>query len=107
MAATARTSTFPPVFGNLTQMFCYSVRKQVAAMIAALDGIDLVVFTGGIGENDEEVRAAICRGLAWIDISLDKDGNAFANNPDNDSASRCRVRVLEGVMHLGLVLRRV
>jgi class I fructose-bisphosphate aldolase len=45
-----------------TQMFCYSVRKQVAAMIAALDGVDLVVFTGGIGENDEEVRAAICRG---------------------------------------------
>ena len=34
------------------QMFCYSVRKQVAAMIAALDGIDLLVFTGGIGEND-------------------------------------------------------
>ena len=34
------------------EMFCYSVRKQVAAMIAALDGVDLIVFTGGIGEND-------------------------------------------------------
>jgi acetate kinase len=45
-------------------MFCYSVRKQVAAMIAALDGVDLVVFTGGIGENDAEVRTAICRGLS-------------------------------------------
>jgi acetate kinase len=33
------------------QMFCYSVRKQVAAMIAALDGVDLIVFTGGIGET--------------------------------------------------------
>ena len=52
------------------QMFCYSVRKQVAAMIAALDGVDLLVFTGGIGENDEEVRAAICRGLSWIGVSL-------------------------------------
>ncbi len=30
-------------------MFCYSVRKQIAAMIAALDGADLIVFTGGIG----------------------------------------------------------
>jgi acetate kinase len=40
-------------------MFCYSVRKQVAAMIAALDGVDLIVFTGGIGENDGEARAAI------------------------------------------------
>ena len=34
------------------EMFCYSVRKQVAAMIAALGGVDMIVFTGGIGEND-------------------------------------------------------
>jgi acetate kinase len=76
------------------QMFCYSVRKQVAAMIAVLDGVDLVVFTGGIGENDEEVRAAICRGLSWIGVSLDEARNASANNPINGSASRCCVRVL-------------
>ena len=76
------------------QMFCYSVRKQVAAMIAALDGVDLVVFTGGIGENDEEVRAGICRGLSWIGVSLDEARNASANNPVNDSASRCCVCVL-------------
>jgi len=41
------------------------VRKQIAAMIAVLEGIDLIVFTGGIGENDAEIRAAICAGLAW------------------------------------------
>ena len=76
------------------QMFCYSVRKQVAAMIAALDGVDLVVFTGGIGEHDEEVRAAICRGLSWIGVSLDGARNASANNPVNDPVSRCSVRVL-------------
>ena len=44
-------------------MFCYSVRKQLAAMIAVLDGVDLIAFTGGIGENDGEARAEICRGL--------------------------------------------
>jgi acetate kinase len=38
-------------------MFCY-VRKQIAAMMAALSGVDLIVFTGGIGENDGEVRAS-------------------------------------------------
>ena len=75
-------------------MFCYSVRKQVAAMIAALDGVDLIVFTGGIGENDEEVRAAICRGLSWIGVSLDEARNVSTNHPINDSASRCCVRVL-------------
>ena len=76
------------------QMFCYSVRKQVAAMIAALDGVGVVVFTGGIGENDNAARAAICRGLSWIGVSLDEARNVSANNPVNDSASRCRVRVL-------------
>ncbi|KWT91645.1 MULTISPECIES: acetate/propionate family kinase [unclassified Variovorax] len=48
------------------EMFCYGVRKQIAAMIAALDGVDLIVFTGGIGENDAQARAAICEGLSWI-----------------------------------------
>ena len=76
------------------EMFCYSVRKQVAAMIAALDGVDLVVFTGGIGENDGEARAAICGGLSWIGVSLDEAHNRSANNPINDAASRCRVLVL-------------
>jgi acetate kinase len=50
------------------EMFCYSVRKQIAAMIAVLRGVDMVVFTGGIGENDEVVRAMICEGLAWAGI---------------------------------------
>jgi acetate kinase len=75
-------------------MFCYSIRKQVAAMIAALDGVDLLVFTGGIGEHDAKVRAEICGGLAWIGVSLDEARNSSANNPINDAASRCLVLVL-------------
>jgi acetate kinase len=50
------------------EMFCYSVRKQIAAMIAVLGGVDMVVFTGGIGENDEVVRAMICDSLTWAGI---------------------------------------
>ena len=76
------------------QMFCYSVRKQVAAMIAALDGVDLIVFTGGIGENDGEARAAICDGLSWIGVSLNETRNRSATNPISDPASRCAVLVL-------------
>jgi acetate kinase len=53
------------------EMFCYSVRKHIAAMIAVLEGVDLIVFTGGIGENDGEVRASICEGLSWAGINLD------------------------------------
>jgi acetate kinase len=50
------------------EMFCYSVRKQVAAMIAVLGGIDRIVFTGGIGEHDAEARAEICAGLSWAAV---------------------------------------
>lgn len=55
------------------EMFCYSVRKQIAAMIAVLGGVDMVVFTGGIGENDETVRATICGGLSWAGVNLNND----------------------------------
>jgi acetate kinase len=72
------------------QMFCYSVRKQIAAMIAVLEGIDMIVFTGGIGENDAQVRAAICAGLSWIGVD---PGETRINSPSH-AASRCAVRVL-------------
>ena len=75
-------------------MFCYSVRKQIAAMIAALDGVDLIVFTGGIGEHDAQVRAGVCGGLSWNGVRLDDARNRSPSNPINDSASRCEVLVL-------------
>jgi acetate kinase len=68
-------------------MFCYSVRKQIAAMIAVLGGVDLIVFTGGIGENDGEVRGAICSGLDWAGVVLEDER-------DDRSMPRCQVRVL-------------
>ena len=68
-------------------MFCYSVRKQIAAMIAVLGGVDLIVFTGGIGENDGEVRGAICRGLDWAGVVIEDER-------DGRSTPRCQVRVL-------------
>jgi acetate kinase len=74
-------------------MFCYSIRKQVAAMIAALDGVDLLVFTGGIGEHGAKVRAAICGGLSWLGISLDTR-NRSLEDPISNPTSRCSVRVL-------------
>ncbi len=48
------------------QMFCYQVRKAISEMAAALGGVDTIVFTGGIGEHDEEVRATICEGLMFL-----------------------------------------
>jgi len=52
-------------------MFCRSVAKHIAAMMAALGGADMIVFTGGIGENDAVVRATICADLGWAGVSID------------------------------------
>jgi len=76
-------------------MFCHGVRKQLAAMIAVLGGADLVVFTGGIGENDATVRAAACQGLACMGVTVDWAGNAGARAPIPDTTSGGTVRVLE------------
>lgn len=75
-------------------MFCHAVGKQIAAMIAVLDGVDLLVFTGGIGEHDHLVRAAVCCRLAWIGAHLDAARNRSAENPLDAPGSRCAIRVL-------------
>jgi acetate kinase len=76
------------------EMFAASVRKQIAAMISVLNGLDLLVFTGGIGERDAAVRAAICAGLSWIGIVLDAAANEAAVNPISHATSRCTVQVM-------------
>src|SRR5271168_4953761 len=66
------------------EMFCRSVQKTIAGLAAVLGGVELLVFTGGIGENDAAVRARICSGLEPYGISLDAASNS--NNADTISA---------------------
>ena len=56
-------------------IFATSVRKTIGAYIALLGGIDLLVFTGGIGENSPDVRARICSGMEWAGLHLDANKN--------------------------------
>ncbi len=53
-------------------MFAYRVKKYIGAYAAALEGADMLVFTGGIGENDTETRKNILQGLEFMGIKLDK-----------------------------------
>jgi acetate kinase len=53
-------------------IFSHGVCKQVAAMAAVLQGIDVLVFTGGIGENDASLREEVSAGLSWAGLSQDK-----------------------------------
>jgi len=75
-------------------MFCRSVRKQIVGMMAVLDGADMIVFTGGIGENDASVRATICADLAWAGIELSDPRNRTRSNPISHRGARCKVQVL-------------
>ena len=75
-------------------MFCASARKHIAGMVAALDGVDMIVFTGGIGENDAIVRGGICAGLSWMGIALDAALNRSGAASISATSSRCAIRVL-------------
>ena len=57
------------------EIFCYRARKYIGAYLAAMNGADAVVFTGGIGENSWEVRSRVCDGLQWLGIELDEERN--------------------------------
>jgi acetate kinase len=57
------------------EIFCYRVRKYIGAYLAAMNGADAIVFTGGIGENSPEVRSRVCEGLQWLGLELDEDLN--------------------------------
>ncbi len=77
------------------EIFCYRARKYIGAYLAALNGADAIAFTGGIGENSSEVRAAICEGLSWLGIEVDQERNA-AHSPGREgqiSADASRVAV--------------
>ncbi|MCL5098671.1 MAG: hypothetical protein M1608_14305 [Candidatus Omnitrophica bacterium] len=56
-------------------MFCYQTKKWVCALAGALEGLDTLIFAGGIGERSPEIRARICRGLEFIGFRLDAARN--------------------------------
>jgi len=62
------------------EIFCYRTRKYIGAYLSAMGGADAIVFTGGIGENSPEVRAAICDGLQWMGLKLDPERNDKCKN---------------------------
>ena len=65
-----------PAAGLALDYFVYRAAKEIAAMTAALGGIDGLVFTAGIGENSPEIRKRICVASAWLGVELDEDANA-------------------------------
>ena len=58
------------------KMFIYRVKKYIGAYAAAMNGVDIIVFTGGIGENDAYIRGEIAKGFTYLGAELDERKNA-------------------------------
>ncbi|HOU31130.1 MAG TPA: acetate kinase, partial [Bacteroidales bacterium] len=64
------------------KMFAYRVKKYIGAYTAAMNGLDLLIFTGGIGENDFNMRKLICTGMEYIGIVFNEEVNEGARGKD-------------------------
>ena len=53
----------------------HHIKKIVGSYLAEMNGVDVIVFTAGVGENDKVVRENICRDLEWLGIEMDKAAN--------------------------------
>src|ERR1041384_3667499 len=65
------------------EIFCYRARKYIGSYLAAMNGAEAIVFTGGIGENSAEIRERICADLNWFGVELDAELNS-KNGTDSD-----------------------
>ena len=75
-------------------LFCYQTKKWLGGYTAALEGLDTLVFSGGIGENAPAIRARICEGLGYLGITLDPQANADDAAVISTETSAVTVRVI-------------
>ena len=75
------------------EKFSYEVKKYIGSYAAALGGLDVLVFTAGIGENDAATRASICEGMEWLGIKLDPEKNKLRGKERVISADDSKVQV--------------
>jgi acetate kinase len=74
--------------------FTYEVKKFVGAYAAAMGGVDAIIFTAGVGENDTGVRSDVCQGLEYMGVKLDEAANNTRGKETVISAADSKVKVL-------------
>jgi acetate kinase len=75
-------------------IFVHRLQTGIAGMVAALGGVDALVFTAGVGENSSEVRAAACANLGFMGVKVDSNLNARPSLDADISTADSAVRVL-------------
>ena len=76
------------------QLFCYRAKKYIGAYAAALGGLDLLAFSGGIGENAPVIRERICAGLDFLGLGVDATSNHANEAIISTGASCVKIRVV-------------
>ena len=76
------------------RVFDYAVKKYIGAYAAAMGGVDAVIFTAGVGENDKGIRAMVCDGLEYMGVKLDPAANDVRGKETVISAADSKVKVL-------------
>nr|WP_316640081.1 acetate/propionate family kinase [uncultured Roseateles sp.] len=74
-------------------LYVRRIVREIGALVAVLGGLDLLVFTAGVGEHNAEIRARICAGLGFLGLALDEAANAGNASTISSSASPVRVAV--------------
>lgn len=83
-----------PRAAEAVELFCYRVAREIGALVAALGGLDGLVFTAGIGEHAPAIRSQICERSAWLGISLDAEANERGDPRISSNESRISVWVI-------------
>jgi acetate kinase len=78
-------------------LYAYRIQKYLGAYAAALNGLDAVVFTAGVGENDTRIRSRVCQNLEFFGLHLDEDRNQASGkglHEINQAAARVKILVV-------------
>jgi acetate kinase len=78
---------------NAMEVFSYRVLKYIGAYVAAMNGVDAIAFTAGVGENTELVREQVVEGLGYLGVSLDKEANKVHGEERVISTADSKVKV--------------
>jgi acetate kinase len=87
-------SSSDPCAGEAIDLFTFEVAKAVCAMALTLEGLDCLVFTGGIGEHAAKIRALICYRLRWLGLEFDPKANDGALDLVSPVSSSVEIRVI-------------
>jgi acetate kinase len=75
-------------------VFTHRLRREIGAMAASAQGLDLLVMTGGIGEHSPEVRASVCAHLGHLGLGIDDDATAAAHGDADLTAGSAAARTV-------------